>query len=1002
MSSTFYTRLSVHQSANEKGRPVPFWLLEASQRRRRLEIAPQKKVHRAPQKPAPPPVEFTTPPRRIKRPNSRLLIDSPLPRSEILADPVLRTRFVTTDSPIPQDLLSPLPRTKTVNPDVPETSTISDSTLVVVNGIQTRKRRAQDTEIELVAAENGITNTTDPIVTIREGETETVPTEEPGQQAHNSSRMLGITSSARSITRMITSIYSAFTGIGETISRLIHPQPYRTEEIRSYLKNQVSNKRVKISTNRDGTVSENTDTPGHSGLRWVDRDGITLLMDEYKLFSKALAKVWDCLCRGTREEANKDLGPLNATIVDNAEDRAMMYNGEGHDFAELFGLQTKRIFNFLDKIYEIGVIVRIRDNNEFVPSTLDYQLSESFIDQLRSIRNFLSGPALPIVCKDILRKHGESDWEVSQAFLDRVVLDIKAIMRDLPAPSYVNSQEYRDRLQAMFPPPRRTDLDTHLLLPGSFPEFDEPREPIKQRIEEPVIQPLEELIQPEPVLASPRPDIPRPHYTRTDFMRVDLTQKSINRITPEDYRRTFYEESDEHRAIKGRYISEFEPKVPLSSNESGSIRSILRNRRKHPSKVTPKRLGITRRPKAVRFTEDTVSPKSRTHLGLDVPRRVNRDERTGQPLAPTEDFQEQRPSWARRWLNLPPTQIEEPPRESILAGNNFRRLEEKDGLDPTARIEELFALPSLKLLELSDDSRAGIEFQKEQAAQKAAEEARLAAEAAQREAEEKARQELEARLARSGGLRMPSQTLVTPVSRDWHSKAMDTLRAAGTTSLAKSAEGVDLRKHDFAKVVSASEWLNDEIVNASLLWLDRAINSAAGIKDVKRNTRKCLTMGSFFFKRLQDQGVTATQRTLRRYGVEKRNFLDIDTVLLPICERSHWTLLVIRPTKRTVAHMDSINARGNSTYTNRAMAWIKDILEEKFIKDEWKVILHEAPLQNNGHDCGVHTITNAMCVSLGLSPIDSYTAHDMPAQRIRIACMLLNGGFNGDFDLRIY
>jgi hypothetical protein len=35
-----------------------------------------------------------------------------------------------------------------------------------------------------------------------------------------SNRMLGITPGARSITRMISSLYSAFTGIGETITRI--------------------------------------------------------------------------------------------------------------------------------------------------------------------------------------------------------------------------------------------------------------------------------------------------------------------------------------------------------------------------------------------------------------------------------------------------------------------------------------------------------------------------------------------------------------------------------------------------------------------------------------------------------------------------------------------------------------------------------------------------------------------------------------------------------------
>ncbi|KAM0201658.1 hypothetical protein ACHAPA_003753 [Fusarium lateritium] len=1008
MSFSLHSRISVHQHANQNGSPVPAYLLEATQKRRQLRIVP-KQTKAIRKFPSPKSITFTTPPRQIRRPNARLLIDSPLPRTDIFEDPVLSKRFVQTDSPVNSSFFNRQPRAKATDPHASKTPTTLDPKLAVVDGIQTRKRRAEDTEIELFAAENGIANTTDPIVIIRKGGT--VPNNEPVQQVHTSNRMLGITSSARSITRMITSIFSAFTGISETINRLIRPHAYQIAEFRSYLnENQVSNKRVKISASSDDTTHGNVgSSTGDSGLRWVDRNSLTNLMEDYKIFSKSLAKVWECLERGTREEANKDLAPLSTNIVDN-NDRAVLCKNPNYDFAEIFALQLRRIFQYLDKIYEIGIIIRIRDSHEFVPPTLDYGLFPEFIGNLESIKHFLSGPALPIVCNDILRKHGEHEWKVSQSFLDRIVLDIKAILRNLPAPSYVDSQEYRDRLQAMFPTPPRTDLNTRLLLPGSFPEFDEPKDLIKEPTAEQASLPSTKQPSTEVVLSKPEPEplqpiIPRPHYYKKDFLRVDLAQKSIAQITPEDYRQTFYEESNQHRIIKDKYITEFEPKIPLSTNDAGSLRSILRNRRKHPSKVTPKRLGITRRPKTVSFVEGTASPKPRTHLGLDVPKKINYDRQTGEALAPTENFQEQRPSWARRWLNLSTTELEEPRKESVFASrsnNKFhQRLEEKDGLGPDARIKELFAAPSIKL-PISDDSKAGIHFKIQEAARKVAEEARLAAEAARREAEEKARRELEERLARSGGLRMPNRTFVTPVPSDWHKRAISTLRAAPSTSLAKSAEGVDLRRHDFAKVVAASEWLNDEIVNASLLWLDRAINSAAGIKDVKQNTRKCFSLGSFFFKRLQDQGVQGTQRTLRRYGVEKRNFLDIDTILLPICERSHWTLLVIRPSKRTVAHMDSIHSGGNSSYTNRAMAWIKDILEEKFDKDEWKIVLHEAPLQNNGHDCGVHTITNAMCVSLGLNPIDSYTAKDMPEQRIRIACVLLNGGFTGDFDLRVY
>lgn len=796
-------------------------------------------------------------------------------------------------------------------------------------------------------------------------------------------------------------------------SLLVRPQSYQIAECRSYLsENQVSNKRVKISTSCDDNAVSNTGAPRQSaGLRWIDQDGLTALLADYKYFAKSFMTVWECLEQGARQEANKDLAPLSTDIVD-AINRYEAFN---HDFYDIFTLQLQRIYDYLNRIYEIGVIVKIRDSNEFVPPVLDYGLSAEFAAHLESMKHFLSGPALPVVCNNILKKYGEDYWNVSQAFLDRIVLDIKAILRNLPAPSYVDSEEYRGKLQDMFPTPPRTDLATRFLLPGSFPESDELKERIGKKPDEQTASPTEaaatkpavQATLPEPVPSFPRPDVPRPHYYKTDFLRAGFAHEKIKRITPADYRQTFYEESNEHQALKTKYITDFTPKVPLTSNETGTLRSILRNRRKHLAKVTPKRLRVTCRPKVVRFTDDTISPKPRTHLGLDVPKQINYDKETGEAIPPTQAFQEQRPHWTRGWLNIPPAPSEEPPKKT--AFNPFsideclrrRRLEEHDGRDFHTRIREIFELPSLDL-QISDDSKAGIDHQVQEATQKAAEEARLAAEAAQREAEERARKEREQRLARSGGLREPNQTFVAPVSPEWHTRAMNTLNAASSTSLAKSAEGVDLRKHDFAKIVSSTEWLNDEIVNASLVWLDRAINSAAGIKDVKRNTRKIWTPGSFFFKRLQDQGTGNTQRTLRRYGIEKRNFLDIDTILLPICEHSHWTLLVIRPSKRTVAHMDSINAGGNRSYTARAMAWIRDILEEKFVEDEWKTILHEAPLQNNGHDCGVHTITNAMCLSLGISPIEAYTADDMPTQRIRIACMLLNGGFTNEFDLRVY
>lgn len=273
-------------------------------------------------------------------------------------------------------------------------------------------------------------------------------------------------------------------------------------------------------------------------------------------------------------------------------------------------------------------------------------------------------------------------------------------------------------------------------------------------------------------------------------------------------------------------------------------------------------------------------------------------------------------------------------------------------------------------------------------------------EARRREEEEKkARQAREERLLKTGGLRAPQRPLVTSLPAEWVEKVQATMQANPSLTLATTAESVPLKKHDFAMVVPPTVWLNDEIVNGALQWLDRYVNVAAGAVDVKAPNRVCVAMGSFFYKRLEENGVQNTERALRRYGINKNNFLNLETILMPICKNNHWTLLVIRPKKRTVSHMDSFNPAGSSTHTTRALNWVQAFLGGDYKASEWKVVIHEAPIQTNGYDCGVFTITNGMCLALGLNAIDAYSGEDLPEQRLRIAGMLLNKGFSGEFDL---
>ncbi len=266
---------------------------------------------------------------------------------------------------------------------------------------------------------------------------------------------------------------------------------------------------------------------------------------------------------------------------------------------------------------------------------------------------------------------------------------------------------------------------------------------------------------------------------------------------------------------------------------------------------------------------------------------------------------------------------------------------------------------------------------------------------AEEEEERLRKEEAERRL--SGGLRPPKRPVITDITDEWRRRVLGTLNAQPNVELAKSPEGSALRSNDFRTVIPEHEWLNDEVVNGALIHLANYVNRKAGIEDPKKQTPKCHAFTSFFWTRLAEKGPADMQRWIRRAGINKDNFDNVDTILMPICKGNHWTLVVVRPQLRTIAHMDSLKLRGQTTVIDITLKLVQTILQDRWT-EEWKVVGYNAPLQTNGWDCGVNTVTNAMFVSLGLDPA-YYTSPEMPLQRLRIAATLLNGGFSREFDL---
>lgn len=311
--------------------------------------------------------------------------------------------------------------------------------------------------------------------------------------------------------------------------------------------------------------------------------------------------------------------------------------------------------------------------------------------------------------------------------------------------------------------------------------------------------------------------------------------------------------------------------------------------------------------------------------------------------------------------------------------------------------------------QIRDETEIGIRRNAEEKRKREEEEARREEqrrlEEERRRQEEERRREQEARRQREAeefaaltGLRQPTRPLITPLSDDWNCRVVNAARAHPTAELVKTLEGQPLTRRDFEeKLLPPTAWLNDNVIIGSILHVADYVNKTNGATDQEP---KCAAFTSYFWPRVLSHGPSACGRLLRRAGVRKANFLDIDTVLIPICAQSHWTLAVIRPGKRTVAHIDSMRGgRGDRNVKAKLLELVAFILEDQFVEAEWSAIDYEAPLQTNGWDCGVFTITNAMCLAVGLNPKFSYTEGELTLQRRRLAAMLLNEGFKGEFSL---
>ena len=292
-----------------------------------------------------------------------------------------------------------------------------------------------------------------------------------------------------------------------------------------------------------------------------------------------------------------------------------------------------------------------------------------------------------------------------------------------------------------------------------------------------------------------------------------------------------------------------------------------------------------------------------------------------------------------------------------------------------------------------------------EAAEKKAREAEEARIRAEREAAEKAEK---ARLAALEAARA-AQKLVKPLTEKWSARVDKAMATPSKSSILATARGIELSRKDFGTLLPARNgndgigWLNDEIVNAYVgSAVDRVLEKEGF--DRKRGTPPPMhAFNTNWYNTVSTKGVQAVARWSKRAKLEGAKLLQVEQILFPINDSSHWTLLAVSGTRKRIWYLDSLGGvsitGGKNKYVNAAREWLRMELKEKYVEDEWELMQgRPSPMQNNGVDCGVFTCFNAVAVVRGLVPEDVYGAVDMNEGRRMIAGTLIGGGFHGVFD----
>jgi len=223
--------------------------------------------------------------------------------------------------------------------------------------------------------------------------------------------------------------------------------------------------------------------------------------------------------------------------------------------------------------------------------------------------------------------------------------------------------------------------------------------------------------------------------------------------------------------------------------------------------------------------------------------------------------------------------------------------------------------------------------------------------------------------------------------------------------LATTVNGVELSRYDLGRLLPTGDradgsgpqgWVNDETVNGWYEAMVKTTNERAGREKRSGKVPAYESYNTMWYKNYHEKGISSIKNWSKRKGIQGVKLLQAEKIFFPINGGSHWTLLIISPTAKTIEFLDSLHGSPQKGHM-AAREWLAMELGDKYVAGEWKEKEVRSMPQLNGSDCGVFTCINGFAVAKNRDYEDVVTENGMMNARRYMVAVFLNGGFSGDF-----